>query len=234
MVASRPALLRIARAAWPRPDGSCQNRGKRVTWRGVHVSGGNRKYPSVVSGERNTTEDDFGGMYELDLTEVEREICRLPDVSISRLVAEPSGRVSEVHIVAHAGKHPKQIARDVQSIALASFGLELDRRIISVVQLGGDVLDAQMVPPYLRPSVVAITAEANGLRSLVRVTPARGAGDALPYRRRRGARGCRRLLPARRCRRRRGRSAQVGVGARRARFRGAPRRGCDRGRRPAR
>ena len=34
--------------------------------------------------QRNTTEDDFGGMYELDLTEVEREICRLPDVSISR------------------------------------------------------------------------------------------------------------------------------------------------------
>ena len=46
-------------------------------------------------------------MTELDLTEVEREICRLPDVSIARIVAEPDGRVSEVHIVAHAGKHPK-------------------------------------------------------------------------------------------------------------------------------
>src|SRR3954447_18169483 len=112
-------------------------------------------------------------MDELDLTEVEREICRLPDVQITRLVAEPSGRVSEVHVVAHAGKHPKQIARDVQSIALASFGLELDRRIISVVQLGGDVLDSQMLSAYLRPSVVAITAEANGMRSLVRVTLAR-------------------------------------------------------------
>ena len=80
-------------------------------------------------------------MEELDLTEVEREICRLPDVSIVRLVAEPDGRVSEVHVVAHQGKHPKQIVRDVQSIALASFGLELDRRIISVVQLGGTALD---------------------------------------------------------------------------------------------
>ena len=76
-------------------------------------------------------------MDELDLTEVEREICRLPDVSIVRLVAEPDGRISEVHVVAHQGKHPKQIVRDVQSIALASFGLEIDRRVISVVQLGG-------------------------------------------------------------------------------------------------
>src|ERR1043165_814358 len=107
-------------------------------------------------------------MYELDLTEVEREICRLPDVSITRLVAEPSGRVSEVHVVAHPGKHPKQIARDVQSIALASFGLELDRRIISVVQLGGDALDPQVLLAHARPSVVAITAAAtvDALRQL--------------------------------------------------------------------
>jgi hypothetical protein len=136
---------------------------------------------ALVGGERNSVVDDFEGVAELDLTEVEREICRLPDVAISRLVAEPSGRVSEVHIVAHAGKHPKQIARDVQSIALASFGLELDRRIISVVQLGGDVLDSQMAPTYLRPSVVAITAEANGLRSLVRVTLAREDEEAVGF-----------------------------------------------------
>jgi hypothetical protein len=86
-----------------------------------------------------------------------------------------------VHVVAHPGKHPKQIARDVQSIALASFGLELDRRIISVVQLGGDALDSQIFAAYLRPSVVAITAEANGLRSLVRVTLAREEEEAVGF-----------------------------------------------------
>ena len=126
--------------------------------------------------------DGFDDTEELDLTEVEREICRLPDVSIARLVAEPSGRVSEVHVVAHSGKHPKQIARDVQSIALASFGLELDRRIISVVQLGGDSARRHTRSrPYPRPSVVAITAEANGLRSLVRVTLARDDEEAVGF-----------------------------------------------------
>jgi len=72
----------------------------------------------------------------VDVEEVEREICRLPDVEIVRIVADHTGRVTEVHVVAHGSKHPKQIARDVQSVALASFGLELDRRTISVVQLG--------------------------------------------------------------------------------------------------
>ncbi len=121
------------------------------------------------------------GVTELDLTEVEREICRLPDVSIARIVAEDDGRVSEVHIVAHPGKHPKQIARDVQSIALASFGLDLDRRLISVVQLGGgNALDDTLVPE-VRPSIVAITAESNGLRSLVRVTLAREEDEAVGF-----------------------------------------------------
>jgi hypothetical protein len=117
---------------------------------------------------------------ELDLKEVEREICRLPDVSIARMVAEPDGRVSEVHVVAHPGKHPKQIVRDVQSIALASFGLDLDRRVISVVQLGGHALD-EALAAEARPSIVAITAESNGLRSLVRVTLARDDDEAVGF-----------------------------------------------------
>jgi hypothetical protein len=120
------------------------------------------------------------GVDELDLTEVEREICRLPDVSIARLVAEEDGRITEAHIVAHAGKHPKQIVRDVQSIALASFGLDLDRRIISVVQLGGNALDENFSPEP-RPLIVAITAESSGLRSLVRVTLARDTDEAVGF-----------------------------------------------------
>lgn len=132
-------------------------------------------------GEQDASVDDLEGTDELDLAEVEREICRLPDVSIARLVAEPTGRVSEVHVVAHPGKHPKQIARDVQSIALASFGLELDRRIISVVQLGGDAFDPDSIMAALRPSVVAITAESNGMRSLVRVTLARDTEESVGF-----------------------------------------------------
>ncbi|MCU1429349.1 MAG: hypothetical protein JWL83_3349 [Actinomycetia bacterium] len=121
-----------------------------------------------------------GGLENIDLTEVEREICRLPDVSVARIVADPTGRVTEVHIVAHAGKHPKQIVRDVQSVALASFGLEIDRRIVSVVQLDGDV-QAHPAPDMHRPTIVGITAESSGLRSLVRVTLTRDSEEAVGY-----------------------------------------------------
>src|SRR4249919_1589589 len=80
--------------------------------------------------------DDLSMLDPVEVEDIEREICRLPDVEIVRIVADHSGRITEVHVVAHGPKHPKQIARDVQSVALASFGVELDRRTISVVQLG--------------------------------------------------------------------------------------------------
>jgi hypothetical protein len=72
-----------------------------------------------------------------DYQAVEKELCRIPDVSAARIVADASGRPVEVHILASPAKHAKQVVRDIQSVAMATFGLELDHRIISVVQLDG-------------------------------------------------------------------------------------------------
>src|SRR5258708_6560994 len=135
----------------------------------------------VVIGKQDAGVDDLEDTDELDLAEGEREICRLPDVSIARLVAQPTGRVSEVHGVAHPGKHPKQIARDVQSIPIASFRLELDRRIISVVQLGGVTCVYEVVGGGYRYSVVGISVVSNGLRSRVRVTLARDDEESVVF-----------------------------------------------------
>jgi hypothetical protein len=106
---------------------------------------------------------------DVDLLEVERELCRLSDVDAARLVAGDQGRLLEVHILARTGKPAKQIVRDVQSVAIASFGLEIDRRIVSVVQLGDDH-EPRSAPADFRPRIEGITAENTGLRSLVRVT----------------------------------------------------------------
>lgn len=81
----------------------------------------------------------------LDLREVELELCRLPEVTAARIVEDDVGRPTEVHILATRDKHPKQIVRDVQSVAMASFGLDIDRRVISVVQLEGGTGDEAVV-----------------------------------------------------------------------------------------
>jgi hypothetical protein len=70
-----------------------------------------------------------------DLASVERELCRIPEVRAARIVADDDGMPVEVHVLAAPGKQPKQLIRDVQSVALAARGIDLDQRIVSVVQL---------------------------------------------------------------------------------------------------
>ena len=57
------------------------------------------------------------------MSDVEAELCRLPDVVAVRIVEDAGRRPVEVHVLAHTGKHAKQVVRDVQSVALASFGI---------------------------------------------------------------------------------------------------------------
>jgi hypothetical protein len=74
----------------------------------------------------------------VDLGAVERELCRIPEVRAARIVADDSGQLVEVHILATTGKAAKQLVRDVQSVAITSSGIDIDHRIVSVVQLEED------------------------------------------------------------------------------------------------
>jgi hypothetical protein len=124
---------------------------------------------------------------EDEVLELERELCRLPEISAARVVTDSAGRPTEVHILADTAKHAKQVVRDVQSVALASFGIELDRRIVSVVQLGnaangnGHTEAAEEPVHDFRPVLVSSTAEVSGLRSLVRVTLGQGDNEAVGF-----------------------------------------------------
>ena len=119
----------------------------------------------------------------IDLRDVEAELCRLPDVGAVRIVADDLGRPVEIHVLAHTGKQPKQIVRDIQSVTLASFGLEIDRRIVSVVQLGanGDATPAAPHPPPSRPRICSIDARTSGMRTTIRVHLTLGDDEATGF-----------------------------------------------------
>lgn len=78
------------------------------------------------------------------LAALERELTRIPEITAARVVAD-DGVIVEVHILSTPSKHAKQIVRDVQSVAMATFGLDIDRRVVSVVQL--DAVTTSKVEP---------------------------------------------------------------------------------------
>lgn len=64
---------------------------------------------------------------------LEEALLQIPGIRAARVVAN-SGVPHEIHIVSAGGKGPKQVVRDVQTVALATLGMQVDHRIVSVVQ----------------------------------------------------------------------------------------------------
>ena len=60
---------------------------------------------------------------------------------------------TEIHVVSSSGRPAKQVVRDVQSLAAARFGIRIDHRIVSVVQL--DEKDAQSPDSAAVPRLVS-------------------------------------------------------------------------------
>ena len=131
---------------------------------------------------------------DIDLAELERELCRVPEITAARVVADAAGAPVEVHILSAPTKHAKQVVRDVQSVAMASYGIDLDRRIISVVQLDGVATSSLSSPAFEngdddgdddlilngdRITVAGVSANRTGLQCNAQVTLRRGDAEAM-------------------------------------------------------
>ena len=73
--------------------------------------------------------------------------------------------MTEVHVLTGVNKAAKQVVRDVQSLAQAVFGLSIDRRVVSVVQLPDpDLAQGD------RPVIIDVSEQTDGNRTRVAVT----------------------------------------------------------------
>ena len=116
-----------------------------------------------------------GGVRPSSFTRLEEDLLRIPGVVGARLTGEDE--VTEVHIVASNGRNPKQIVRDVQSLAAAGFGITLDHRVVSVVQLE-DTGQARRTETPGRPLIEMILTGAEDGRSWTRIRLRWANGEA--------------------------------------------------------
>jgi hypothetical protein len=72
------------------------------------------------------------------LPELEDALRHIQGVRAASVVTGPDAVPTEVHVLAAPGKAAKQVVRDVQSLALARYDIDIDHRIVSVVQMGDD------------------------------------------------------------------------------------------------
>ena len=100
----------------------------------------------------------------MDVVALQEKIGRIDGVEAARVVAG-NGHIDEIHVLARRNKAAKQLVRDVQSLGAALFGLDIDRRIVSVVQLADADLDGG-----IRPALVDVAENLEGSRVEVTVT----------------------------------------------------------------
>jgi hypothetical protein len=120
------------------------------------------------------------------LPELEDSLRQIPGVQAASVVTGPDAVPTEVHVLAVPGKAAKQVVRDVQSLALTRYDIDIDHRIVSVVQIGDDevaVLDDAhsahdadaATEAAVRPAIAAIMVRSGGGVTEASVTLAAGS-----------------------------------------------------------
>lgn len=105
----------------------------------------------------------MGTLREVDAIALQEKIGRIEGVEAVRVVGS-NGSIEEIHVLARTTKAPKQLVRDVQSLGHALFGEDIDRRVVSIVQLSDGDLDGG-----LRPALVDISETLDGARATITV-----------------------------------------------------------------
>jgi len=113
------------------------------------------------------------------LPDFEDAVRQINGVRAASVVTGPDAVPTEIHVLAATGKAPKQVVRDVQSLALAQFDIDVDHRIVSVVQIDDDQeieggVEAAGVDQTPRPAITSIMVRTSGAESEATVTLAAG------------------------------------------------------------
>lgn len=99
----------------------------------------------------------------VSVEDIESTLAQVAEIKAARVVTSSDGAIQEVHVLALPSKTPKQLVRDIESTLMASFGIPIDHKKISIAQLG---VEAQ-------PEVDKVFAE---VRALIKSINAHVAG----------------------------------------------------------
>lgn len=97
---------------------------------------------------------------------MENHIKRIESVVSSKIVLGKDDIIDEIHVVANGLRGPKQIARDVQSILLATYDVDVDHKKISIAQIDDETVGRKA----RRVKLEGVLRETLGSRSTIKVT----------------------------------------------------------------
>jgi len=87
----------------------------------------------------------------------EQAIKQIKGVIAARIKVNEQGEIEEVHILAGSVRAPKQIVRDIESLLMAQFDVQIDHKKVSVAQVEDDEDGSFAIVESTRPKLVGVT-----------------------------------------------------------------------------
>lgn len=97
---------------------------------------------------------------------IEETMEKLDSVISYKMILGENDIIDEIHIVSNGNKSVKQLLRDVQSILIATYNIQVDHKKISIAT----IQDESLKKPECRLKIVSVSHEKNGQRATVKVT----------------------------------------------------------------
>jgi hypothetical protein len=102
----------------------------------------------------------------MDYKLIEDNLKKINAVVSTKIVFNEDDVIDEVHIVSNGHRGPKQISRDIQSVLLATYDVDVDHKKISIAQIPDDLMEAN----GCRMKLEGVLRETSGSTATVKVT----------------------------------------------------------------
>ena len=97
---------------------------------------------------------------------IEKNIEQIESVVSCKIVLGENDIIEEIHIVSNSTRGAKQIARDIQSVLLATYNIPVDYKKISIAQISDD----SVMKYQCRLKLVGLSHDILGTKAVIRVS----------------------------------------------------------------
>lgn len=106
----------------------------------------------------------FGGII-LNVEVIEQNLERLDSVTSCKIMFGESNIIEEIHIISNGTRNVKQIVRDIQSVLVATYDIQIDHKKISIAEITDDSLKKMAY----RLKIVSVSRENIGKKATIKV-----------------------------------------------------------------
>lgn len=101
----------------------------------------------------------------LNLEIMERTIEKLDSIVSCKIISGENDNFEEIHIVSNGIRNPKQVVRDIQSVLIATYNIQIDHKKISVAEIH----DNSLKRFENRLKIMSVSHDNNGQKSIIKV-----------------------------------------------------------------